>query len=79
MKVLSKIIFAISALISLLVLMLFGLFLVAWLGGGESVLLPGLGLIVGMGAIVILLLIILSISIAITFLLYKMAFKNFSQ
>jgi hypothetical protein len=79
MNFLLKILSDISAVISLLVLILFVVSLIVWMSGGGNVLFPGLGIIVSMGAIVVLLLITLIISFAITFLLYKTAFKNFPR
>ena len=76
MNFLLKTLFIVSALISFLILLLFVLSLIVWLSSGGNVLFPGLGLIVAMGAIVILLLMMLLISFVITFLLYKITFRN---
>ena len=75
MKILLKILFAISALISLIITILFLLALFAWISsGGGSVLLPGLGLVIAMSAIVVFLLVISVCSTAITILLYRIIF-----
>ncbi|MGI9055721.1 MAG: hypothetical protein ACR2F2_07960 [Pyrinomonadaceae bacterium] len=71
MKILLKILFAISALISLIITILFLLALSALMRGGGYVLLPGLGLVVSMGAIVVFLLTVLAGSFVITYLLYR--------
>lgn len=76
MKFLIKTLFVISALISLVVFLLFVLTFVAWLSGGGNVLFPGLGLVVAMGAIVVLLSIMLIISVAVTILLARVVFGN---
>jgi hypothetical protein len=71
-----KLIFIISAFISFVISILFLISLIALIGGGGNVLLPGLGLIVAMWFIVIVLFIMAIISISITILLYKIAFKK---
>lgn len=76
MKYFIKALLVISALTSLAILLLFVLALVAWLNGGGNVLLPGVGLIVTMSAIVVMLLIMLIISISITILLARTVFKR---
>jgi hypothetical protein len=79
MKILLRILFAVSALISLTITILFLLALFAWISGGGNVLLPGLGLVIAMSAVVIFLLIVLIISLLITYLLYQAVFKKSLQ
>ena len=74
MKILLKILFAISALITLVIFLLLSLTFFAWIGDGGNVLFPGLGVIVSMGVIVVLLLTFLNSSAVVSFLLYKFAF-----
>ena len=77
MKLLLKILFIISAIISLIIFALFALTLISWINnGGGNVLFPGLGLIVTMSLVVIALFIMTILSFLITFLLYKFAFKT---
>ena len=76
MKILLKILFAISALISLIITILFLLALFAWINGGGNVLLPGLGLVIAMGAVVMFLLAFSVCSVATTFLLYRIIFRK---
>ena len=76
MKILIKALLVISTLISLVIFLLFALALIGWLSGVDNVLFPGLGLVVAMGAIVFLLLIMLIISVSITILLARIAFKR---
>ncbi len=79
MKILLKILFAISTLISLILFALFAISFVAWINGGGNVLLPGLGLVIAMSLIVVVLFIISVMSFSVTFLLYKFAFKTLPE
>lgn len=76
MKILLKILFAVSVVISLIITILFLLTLFAWISGGGNVLLPGLGLVITMGAVVIFLLFVLILSLSITYLLYQVIFRK---
>ncbi len=71
-----KILFLISAFISLIVSLLCLLSIIAWIADAGSVVFPGLGLVVAMGAIVILLLLMAVISIILTILLYKLVYRK---
>lgn len=76
MRILLKILFIISALITLIFFALFVMLFISWINGGGNVLFPGLGLIVTISLVVIAFFIMTILSAAITFLLYKFAFRT---
>lgn len=61
---------------TLIMFALFVMLLISWVSGGGNVLFPGLGLIVTISMVVIAFFIMTVLSAAITFLLYKFAFRT---
>lgn len=76
MKYLLAILAVFSALLTLGIFILFISAFVAWLGGGFNVILPGLGLVISGGAVLIGILIIGLIMLSVTVLLARRIFRK---